>query len=165
MYSQFNRTLENILNTRNLIPGGIFLLAGTLGLVSTCCSSSSFSYSFSLLLLLLVIGQILACLLLLLLSSQIHMLVAQILRLTMPLYSSSSSPLPSTVTATWDLVQASIPCCGVNSFYLVAMSFDVSPMLGMEFATAQLYLYKPDKNHILSFFASFLLPSHNCSCR
>ena len=89
-------------------------MVGTLGLMSTCCSSSSFSYSFSLLLLLLVIGQILACLLLLLLSSQLSMLVASILRQTMSIYSSSSSaPLPSAITATWDLVQASVPCCGV----------------------------------------------------
>jgi len=99
-----------------LVLGGIFFLVGTLGLVSTCCTSSSFSYSFSLLLLLLVIGQILACLLLLLLSSQLHMLIARILQLSMPIYSStSSSPLPSAVTTTWDLVQASIPCCGVNN--------------------------------------------------
>jgi len=99
-----------------IVLGGIFLLVGTLGLISTCCSSSSFSYSFSLLLLLLVIGQILACLLLLLLSSQLSMLVASILRQTMSIYSSSSSaPLPSAITATWDLVQASVPCCGVNN--------------------------------------------------
>merc|ERR1712107_58589 len=61
-----------------IVLGGIFLLVGTLGLISTCCSSSSFSYSFSLLLLLLVIGQILAC--------QLSMLVASIL----------SRPCPST---------------------------------------------------------------------
>ena len=113
---QFSFHMKNPNIFFNFISGGIFLLVGTLGLVSTCCSSSSFSYSFSLLLLLLVIGQILACLLLLLLSSQLHMLIAQILKLTMPIYSpSSSSPLPSAVTTTWDLVQASIPCCGVKN--------------------------------------------------
>lgn len=114
-FAQWNgRELEWIA-VANISAGGVILVFGLLGYVTSCLSSYSFAYFYSILILVFVIIQCIFGIIVVIFRYEIEKVIIAAMQESMKGYSFHNEGVYHTLLRTvWDYAQQYLQCCGVN---------------------------------------------------
>jgi len=115
-FKNFTGSTLDIVAISLLSIGGVLLLVGLVGFITSCCRSFAVSYSFSFILLFSILVQALAIILAIIFRPEVEKVISSALKQSISLYDEEETIYGRALDYLWNKTQEGLECCGIRTY-------------------------------------------------